>query len=107
MKQFNSFHSIIPDTAVILNTKEGITWPFVAQKVTEVLINGEYHVCFSSLRSKPNSPVYFNETCVFTDADSEIIGDSKVDIHDFLESAGYTMAYYSLDNSEESGSLEP
>lgn len=99
MKQFNSFHGIIPDTAVILSTKEGYVWPSSLQKTTEVLINGEYHVSFSSIRSKPNGPVYFNETCVFTDADSEIIGDSDVDVHGFLVSAGYKVSY-ALDNTE-------
>ena len=114
-----------PNTAVILSTTEEKHWSeYTDQTITHTLINGRFEADFSSVNSYGNPP-FLDETCVFIrdtqsndtnseDVDtlfsyvnSEVIGPAGMDIHVFLESAGYTVAYYGLDNSEESGSLEP
>lgn len=112
-----------PPIAVILSVTQEKHWSeYTDQTITHTLINGRFEADFSSVLSHGNYP-YLDETCVFirdtqsngTNSEvvdtlfsyvsSEVIGPAGMDIHDFLESAGYTVTY-GLDSSEESGSLE-
>ena len=105
MNNFNKIEGFTPSTAVILGSESTTTWPQTQQTKTEVLINNEFTVLFSSLRSSNGAPVYFNETCVFLDNhDSEVIGTADLNIHKFLEEAGYTVTY-GLDNTTQ-GEIE-
>ena len=99
-------------TAVILSVTQEVHWSeYTDQTITRALLDNRFAVDFSSVNSLGNYP-FLNETCAFvTDTEtnesrSEVIGPAGMDVHDFLEKAGYTVTY-GLDNSEESGSLEP